>query len=55
MTSLSDNDVLCQCGCIVNRNYMKKTIFFLKTAEHEREMIGRQNIEVVDHYKYNPR
>ena len=26
----------------------------MKTAEHEREMIGRENIEVVNHYQYKP-
>jgi hypothetical protein len=25
----------------------------LKSAKHEREMVGRENIEVVDHYEYN--
>ena len=48
----ADNDVICQCGCIVNRYYMKK---HLETAKHEREMVGRENIEVVEHYKYKPR
>jgi hypothetical protein len=27
----------------------------LQTAKHEREMQGRENIYVVDHYKYKPR
>ena len=27
----------------------------LETAKHEREMVGRENIEVVEHYKYKPR
>jgi hypothetical protein len=43
----ADASVICQCGCIVNKYYMPK---HLQTAKHEREMQGRQNIEVVDHY-----
>ena len=47
-----DNHVICQFGCIVNKYNMKK---HLQTAKNERDMQGRQNIEIVDHYKYNPR
>ncbi len=48
----ADTSVICQCGCIVNKYYMPK---HLQTAKHEREMQGRENIEVFDHYKYKPR
>ena len=34
----ADNDVICQCGCIVNLYYMKK---HLETAKHEREIVGQ--------------
>ena len=47
-----DNDVLCQCGCIVNKYYMPK---HLQTIKHAREMQGRGHIEVVDHHRYKPR
>ena len=40
-------DVLCPCGCIVNKHYMTKHI---KTAEHGREMVGCGNI-----VRYKPR
>jgi len=45
-----DNDVLCQCGCIVNKNYMPN---HLQTIKHAHEMQGRDNFEVVDHHRYN--
>ena len=38
-----DNDVLCQCGCIVKKYYMPK---HLQTIKHAREMQGRDKIEV---------
>ncbi len=44
--------VICQCGCIVNKYYMPNR---LQTAKHERERQGRDNIELVDHYKHKPR
>ena len=48
----ADNDVICQCGCIVKKYYMPK---HLQTIKHAREMQGRYNIEVVDHHRYKPR
>ncbi len=48
----ADTSVICQCGAIKNKYYMHK---HLQTAKHERDMIGRENIQVVDHYKYKPR
>jgi hypothetical protein len=48
----ADNDLICQCGCIINKYYMSK---HLQTAKHEREIRNRVNIEVVDHYKNKPR
>jgi hypothetical protein len=47
----ADTSVICQCGAIINKYYMHK---HLQTAKHERDMIGREHIEVVDHYKYKP-
>ena len=47
-----NNDVLCQCGCIVKKYYMPK---HLQTAKHETRMVGRENIEVNEHYTYQPR
>ena len=44
-------DVICQCGAILNVYYMPK---HLKTAKHARDIIGREHIEIVDHYKYQP-
>ncbi len=44
-TLKADNNVICQCGCIVNKYYMSK---HFKTAKHELEMRDR----VVDHNKY---
>jgi hypothetical protein len=42
-------DVICQCGAIVKHRDMPKHIL---TDEHAREMVGRENIEIADHYKY---
>ena len=39
-----DNNVICQCGAIINKYYMQK---HLQTAKHERDMVGRENIEVI--------
>ena len=41
--------VICKCGAIVKHSAMIK---HLLTAEHARDVIGCENIEVVDHYKY---
>ena len=51
-TLKSDTTVICQCGAVVSKYYMQK---HLQTAKHERDMVGREHIEVVDHYKYKPR
>ena len=48
----ADNDFICQCGCIVKKYYVPK---HLQTAKHEREMQGRENIEVVKRFIYKPR
>ena len=45
-------DVICQCGAILKVYYMPK---HLRTAKHARDMVGRENIEVVSHYKYVPK
>jgi hypothetical protein len=42
-----DNDIICQCGCIVDKYYMEK---HLKTAKRVREMVGRENVEYVYTY-----
>jgi len=42
-------DVICKCGEIVKRCDMPKHIL---TAEHARDMVGRENIEIADHYIY---
>ena len=47
-----DNNVICQCGAIINKYYVQK---HLQTAKHEREIQGCENIDVVDHYNYKPR
>ena len=52
MPHKADPTVICQCVCLVNKYYMPK---HLRTAKHGREMEGRENIEVVSHYKYTPR
>ncbi len=44
-----DNDVICQCGCIVKKYYMPK---HLQTIRHERNMVGRENIQVAEHHRY---
>ena len=41
--------VICQCGAMVCKYYMPK---HLRTAKHERDMVGREHIEVVARYKY---
>jgi hypothetical protein len=50
--SLKADNVIWQCRCIINKYYMHK---HLQTAKHERNMVGRENIEVVEHDKYKPR
>jgi hypothetical protein len=48
-----DNDVFCQCGCIVKKYYMPKHLQTIKHA-NARVMQGRDHIEVVVHrYKLN--
>jgi hypothetical protein len=47
----ADTSVICQCACIVNKYYMNK---HLQTAEHEREMVGRENIEVAEAWNHRP-
>ena len=42
-------DVICQCGDIVKWCNMSKHIL---TTEHIEGLVGRENIEIVDHYKY---
>ena len=45
------NKTIQKCGAILNVYYMPK---HLKTAKHARDIIGREHIEIVDHYKYQP-
>ena len=53
-----NNDVICQCGCIVNKYYIPK---HLRTRNHEQNMVGREGIgvaeawnEVAEAWKYKP-
>jgi hypothetical protein len=41
--------VICKCGEVIKHCDMPKHIL---TAEHAREMVGRENIEIADHYQY---
>jgi hypothetical protein len=51
MPHKADTFVICQCGAINSKYYMQK---HLQTAKHERDMIGRENIEVAEAWKYKP-
>jgi hypothetical protein len=42
-------DCICQCGAVLKVYYMPK---HLRTAKHARDMIGREHIQIADHYKY---
>ena len=42
-------DVICQCGAIIKWGKMPQ---HLLTTEHARDMIGREHIEIADHYEY---
>ena len=42
-------DVICQCGTIIKYCNMSQ---HLLTTEHALDMIGREHIEIVDHYQY---
>jgi hypothetical protein len=42
-------DVICKCGKIIKHSNMTKHIL---TTEHIEGLIGRENIEIADHYKY---
>ena len=52
MPHKADTTVICQCGVILSKYYMEK---HLRTAKHERDMVGREHIEVVEHLRYIPR
>ena len=52
MPHKADPTVICQCGAIIGKYYMEKHI---RTAKRDRDMVGRENIEVVSHYQYIPR
>ena len=51
MPHKADPTVFCQCGAVINKYYMPKHI---QTAKHARHMVGRENIEVADAWKYKP-
>jgi hypothetical protein len=51
MPHKADTTVICQCGAIVCKYYMPK---HLRTAKHERDMVGREHIEVAQAWKYTP-
>ena len=42
-------DVICQCGAVLKYSNMPK---HLRTAKHARDMVGREHIEIAEHYKY---
>jgi hypothetical protein len=42
-------DVICKCGAIIKWEKMQQ---HLLSTEHARDMVGCENIEVVDHYQY---
>ena len=42
-------DVICKCGAIVKWHKIPQ---HLLSTEHARDIVGCENIEVVDHYKY---
>ena len=49
-----DNNVICQCGAIINKYYVQK---HLQTAKHKREMQGSIYIHAYVHrylYVYRP-
>ena len=52
MPHKADTTVICQCGAMVCKYYMPK---HLRTVKHERDMVGREHIEVAEHLKYKPR
>ena len=52
MPHKADTTVICQCGAMVCKYYMPK---HLSTAQHERDMVGREHIEVAKHLRYIPR
>jgi hypothetical protein len=64
MPHKGDPTVICQCGAVISKYYMQKHILTAKhdckrptnsysahilTAKHERDMIGREHIQVVAH------
>ncbi len=49
MPHKADTTVICQCGAMVCKYYMPK---HLRTLKHERDMIGREHIEIADTYVY---
>ena len=51
MPHKADTTVICQCGAILSQYYMEK---HLRTAKHERDIVGREHIEVAQAWKYTP-
>ncbi len=49
MPHKADTTVICQCGAILHKYYMEK---HLRTAKHERDIVGREHIEVAQAWKY---
>ncbi len=54
MPHKADTTVIYKCGLMTSKCYMP-TLFFLRTAKHARDIVGRENIEVAEHLKYIPR
>ena len=46
MPHQADTTVICECGAMVCKYYMPK---HLGTAKHERDMVGRENVQIPEH------
>ncbi len=52
MPHKADTTVIYKCGAVVCKYHMPK---HFRTAKHERDMVGREHIEVAKHLNYKPR
>jgi hypothetical protein len=50
MPHKADPTIICQCGAIISKYFYRTHI---QTGKHERDMIGREHIEVAEAWKYN--
>jgi hypothetical protein len=51
MPHKADPTVICQCGAIISKYYMQT---HLQTRKHTQDMVGRENIQVAEAWKYKP-